>query len=113
MLAVSLRHAGGNGTQSQWQTFWNGHRQTRVLIGRLMPWRGLVPGVIWVLQMAYLRFSKSRQSRLQDCRLRWLAAAELRGATRLPQISARADTSRYEIGNPPCLIDSRSGLLNR
>ena len=46
----------------------------------LVPARGKSPGLIWVPFTAYLRFPNLRQSRLQDCRLRWRAAAELRRA---------------------------------
>ena len=44
-------------------------------------------GLIQVPFAAYLRFPNSRQSRLQDCRLRWPAAAELRRAAWSPKVS--------------------------
>jgi hypothetical protein len=60
--------------------------QTQSLIGRLLPARGKPPGLIWVLRMAYLRFSNDLDPRLQDWRLRWRAAAELRRAVCRPKV---------------------------
>jgi hypothetical protein len=44
------------------------------------PYFAILGPVSRVLRMAHLRFPASRHSRLQDCRLRWRAAAELRRA---------------------------------
>jgi hypothetical protein len=42
-------------------------------------------GLIWVPRMAYLRFSKVGNPRLQICRLRWPIAAELKRAAWTPE----------------------------
>jgi hypothetical protein len=46
----------------------------------------------WVPPRANLRFPKSRHPRLQDCRLRWRAAAELRRAASLAGAFRRIPT---------------------
>jgi hypothetical protein len=60
---------------------------TRGPVSRLVPARGKPPGFTWVPFTAHLRLSNRRHPRLQDCRLRWPAAAELRRAVCRPKVS--------------------------
>jgi hypothetical protein len=62
-----------------------------------LPWllalEGAIPRIplwplrVWVLRLSYLWFSNARHPQLQDFRLRWPAAAELRRAVCGPKVS--------------------------
>jgi hypothetical protein len=54
-------------------------------------------GSHWGCSLAYLRFPNSRHFRLQECRLRWPAAAELWRAVCRPKVSGLGRRTKIRI----------------